>query len=322
MTLEDDLRTTLQDRAARPASRPDPDLWENVAAGVWRRRRRQRAGAIGAAALALTAVVVVPPLLTKSSAAPIPATSVPPTTDWVAPAWPPVVFPMRPSWVPPDPGTRSVMLIGPNHHLSYEREGSILSAEVGPVTGSWEVEAESTHRSTVNGRAAEVHVSSTYDGAGPGDEFVGVRWRLSDGQWAQVLSMGPRKEPEVLRFARGLTAGSVAAAPPSFKFAAVPPGFTLQHESDNYMCVAPAATVSRDGSPGDGVCVQVLSERETPAEPPIVTTVNGRRAEFSTSTLTIELGKHRWLELAWEHGTTRLSSDDIVRLASGITVRS
>ncbi|MBL7261061.1 hypothetical protein [Paractinoplanes lichenicola] len=321
MTLEEDLRTTLQDRAARPSAHPDPDLWENVAAGVWRRRRRQRAAAIGSAALALIAVAVVPPLLTRSSAAPIPAVSVPPTADWEAPDWPPVVFPMRPSWVPPGAGTRSVSLLGPNTHLSYEREGSVLSAEVGPLVGSWEVEAEGTHTSTVNGRPAEVHVSSTYDGAGPGDEFVGVRWRLPDGRWVQVLSMGPRSEPDVLRFARGLTGGSIPGARPSFDFVAVPPGFTLQHESEGYTCVAPAATVPRDRNPSGGVCVQLLSELEPPVEPGMATTVNGRPAEFHSTTLTIELGRSRWLELAWDQDVTPLSSDEIVRLAAGITVR-
>ncbi|MBM2614443.1 hypothetical protein JIG36_02575 [Actinoplanes sp. LDG1-06] len=323
MTLEEELRATLEDRATRPS--PHPDLWENVAAGVWRRRRRQRAAAVGAAALALAAAAAVPPLLAQRAHRPPPAPpAVTPTVDWVVPNWPRPAFPMHPSWLPPGTGEGEVSLLGPNTHLVYETDSSILSAEVGPLLAYWEVEALGHHTTKVNGRNAEVRTADTYDGAAPGDEYVGVRWRLADGRWAQVLSFGKRTESEVLRFARGLTAGSVEAPPPPFTFETVPPGYTLQQQFEGYMCVAPAQAAAKDRN-SVGVCVLVTSELEPPDTPGEPGTVNGLPATYYSDTrqLTVELAPGRHLQMTWDQGDAALlTREEAFRFAEGIRVQS
>ncbi|MBU2670370.1 hypothetical protein KOI35_43400 [Actinoplanes bogorensis] len=319
MTLEEDLRTTLHDRAARPPSQPDPDLWEKVVDGVWRRRRRHRAVAMGGAALALVAVATVPPLLAHRSAPPPPQPAVSPPPRVQQPD-----FPLRPDWVPPSAGTPTVTQLGPNSHLSYERGTSVLNAEIGPLEPDWEVEATDEHTTTVNGRSALVHAADTYDGATPGDRFVGVRWRLSDGRRVQVLSLGNRTEADVLRFARGLTPGTVPAAPSPFTFASVPPGLTLQHQSAGFVCLAPPSIVAESRQP-TGLCIGVTSEPDNRGSAPDTVTVNGRLAAYysDSAALDVDLGYGRTLQLTWDDsGPTAMTREEALHFAAGITVRS
>ncbi|MCY1143050.1 hypothetical protein OWR29_34075 [Actinoplanes sp. Pm04-4] len=325
MTIEDDLRVTLQQHAARPASSPDPDLWESVAAGVWRRRRRQRAATVGAAAVALAAVAALPPLLSQRDQRTPEPPAVTPTVEWVHPSWSKPDFPLRPSWVPADAGERTVSRLGPNSHLSYERGTSVLSAEVGPLQADWEVEATDVHETTVNGRPASVHASGSFDGAAAGERYVGVRWQLADKRWVQVLSFGKRTEADVLRFARGLTSGSVNAGLPPFVFDVIPPSYTLQHQSADLMCLAPTADVAKERQP-TGICIHLggPGEDDDAGAPGERTTVNGNPAIYfsGTGVLNVELPGDRTLRVEWQPDEpTSPTSDEILRLATSIHVQ-
>ena len=338
MTLEDELRLTLREEAARPAVRPD--LVEQVRVGV-RRDRRRRIATAGAAAL-LAAAVAVPVLLaarpqaTVEQAAPgttalpgaVPAPGTMPVTPSQAPgpsgqAWERArldlpTFPLTPGWVPGGVGPRRVDRMGPSLLLRYDdRRGGVLSAELGPEPGSWEVEGEEDHRSTVGAAPATVRTSRTFDGAAPGDRYVGVRWQRPDGQWVLVLSFGARTEAEVLRFARSLRPAPVPASPAHFELTAVPPGLTLSYLSADFVCLTPPP-VTRE-TMQQGLCVGVATVEE-PAQG-VRLTVAGRPATFtSPSELRVELGAGRALTVSVDPDAMDLSSDDLVRVAAGVRI--
>jgi hypothetical protein len=325
MTLEDDLRVALRERAAANPPDPQPDLLAGVHGGV-RRAHRRRLAMIGAAAV-LAVVVAVPVWLAgERSALPTPPAvpSVPVVPSPSAVAWEPPrfempTFPLTPSWEPPGVGPGRVGRFGANLILAYEGSG-VLGVDVGPVPGSWESEGEEDHRSTVNGRAATVRTGSWFDGAKPGERYVGVRWRLTDGRWVQLISFGPRTEEQVLRFARGLRPGVVPAAPAPFSFAEIPPGLTLQAVHGQNMCFS-TRPPAHYGSL-EGLCVSVDTESpETPPDPSdVLLTVGGRPARFSTDTLRITLGNHRFLYVRADQETVPLTSDELVRFAGGIRI--
>ncbi|BCY10289.1 hypothetical protein [Actinoplanes sp. L3-i22] len=321
MTLEEDLRTTLRDRAADDAA-PRPDLWAGVTDGVRRDQRRRRATVAVAAALVVGAASVTIPLLRHHQHPPNPPV-VQRTDGWGPPAWPEPVFPMRPTWLPGGLGSHEVMKMGPNVLLQYEKDPSVLDVEIGPLQADWETEAEQTHASTVNGRPAEVHRTKEFDGAGKHDQYVGVRWQLADGRWVSVLSWGPRTEADVLRIATGLTTdGSIPAGKPQFTFATVPPGLTLGHRSQGITCLAPPALVNQDRPAQIGVCVTLESADDAGQEPPMEeVTVNGRHAVYypELHQLVIDWTNAMKLVVNWDPETVPLTREDVLRFASGIS---
>ncbi|MCU7727501.1 hypothetical protein ODJ79_27605 [Actinoplanes sp. KI2] len=333
MTLEEDLQRTLREEAAKPAIRPD--LLDRVRVGV-RRDKRRRTAMLGAAAL-LTAAVAVPVVLVGRSPSgparipappssaiaspptPSPSVTLPSTVVWEKPRLAMPAFPLTPGWLPAGLGPRRVDQLGRNVLLMYEDgRGDVLSVEVGPVPGDWEVEGEGDHRSTVGSASATVRTTSSYDGARPGDRYVGVRWKLADGQWAQVLSFGPRTESQVLRFARGLHRQTLPASPAPFRIAEVPHGLTLGQVSGQFLCLVPPP-VTRD-TMQQGLCVHVEA---APAEKPsgVSVTVAGRPATFTgDSQLQIDLGQKRVLIVESDRSAVGLTADELVHFASGIEV--
>ncbi|MET8151223.1 hypothetical protein ACIBSW_21075 [Actinoplanes sp. NPDC049668] len=332
MSLEDDLRTVLRDRAAEPASRPD--LLGLVNAGVARDRRRRAVIAGGSAALALAAVVAVPVALAGGSERPPRPPAASPSASpvaWDVPGWEQPAFPLAPSWLPDGAGRPEVILMGTNTVLQYEWPGSVLSAEVGPVPGTWESEGEEDHPGSVGGRRATVRTAGDSDAGTPGGQpYVGVRWRLADGQWAQVVSFGPRTEAQVLRFAAGLRPGRVAGEAAPYTFAEVPPGLTLQHQSPGNVCLAPRdEPVPGTDDPEffkrspHGLCLVTTEGPFDPAEADETLAIGGRRAAYfaGAGLLRIELPAGRVLELDWDAERIPLTRDDIVRFAEGVRVK-
>jgi len=326
MTLEEDLRLTLQDRAGEPAF--SGDLLDRVRLGV-RREKRKRI-AILSAAVVLAAVVTVPVVLVQRQLSPVlnptPPASAPPASSppssgvvWEKSRWEMPAFPLTPGWLPPGLSPRRVDQIGPNVVLRYDDDrGNSLSLEVGPVAGAWEVEGEEDHRSTVGALDATVRTARSYDGARAGDRYVGVRWRLPDGRWAQLLSFGPRTESQVLRVARGLRAQPLPASPAPFRLAEVPRGLTLSFASARYLCLTPppvtAETMQR------GLCVGVERAAE-PAPPGVALTIAGRPAVFTgDSQLQIDLGGKQILAVTADPEMIKLSAADLVRFATGVEV--
>jgi hypothetical protein len=325
MNLEDDLRVALRERAAANPPDPQPDLLAGVYSGV-RRANRRRLAVIGAAAV-LAVVVAVPVWLAgERSALPtppavpsMPVVPSPSAVAWEPPRFEMPTFPLAPGWEPAGIGAGRVGRLGTNVMLTYEGSG-VLGVEVGPVPGSWENEGDEDHRSTVNGRAATVRTATWFDGAKPGERYVGVRWRLADGQWVQLISFGPRTEEQVLRFARGLRPGVLPAAPAPFTFAEMPPGLTLQYVDGQNICFAPRPPA--DNNNPEGLCVNVgIESPEEPPEPSdVLLTVGGRPARFNAADLRITLGNHRFLYVRADQEIVPLTSDELVRFAGGIRI--
>jgi hypothetical protein len=319
MTLEEDLRITLRDRAADGA--PRPDLWAGVTDGVRRDQRRRRATMAVAAALVVGAASVTIPLVRHHERAPSPPV-VQRTDGWGPPGWPEPVFPMRPGWLPDGLGSHEVLKMGPNLLLQYEKDTSVLDVEIGPLQANWETETEDIHAATVNGRPAEVHKTKEFDGAGKNEEYVGVRWRLADSRWVSVLSWGRRTEADVLRIAAGLTTtGGIPAGKPPFTFAAVPPGLTLAHQSPGVTCLAPPALADHDRLGQLGLCVALESADEAAQEPPFEeVTVHGRHAVYNpeTNQLVIDWANGMKLAVNWDPETVPLTREEVLRFAGGI----
>ncbi|WP_436533692.1 hypothetical protein [Actinoplanes sp. HUAS TT8] len=320
MSLEEDLRTTLRDRAADAA--PQPDLWSSVTDGVRRDQRRRRTLVAVAAALVVGAASATIPLLGHDRAPNPPV--VQPTDRWAPPSWPEPAFPMRPTWVPGNAGTASVAVFGPNVHLEYRNaDEAIISAEIGPLQADWETEAEQTGSTTVNGRPAEVHRSSQYDGSGPADRYVGIRWQQPDGRWISVLSWGPRTEADVLRFAEGLRdTGTVPAGKAPFTLATVPPGLTLAQQSDGLMCLAPPDVASRQRQGGNPVCIGIEDSDGVSLEPPLENmTINGRHAVYyeELHQMVITWSATQDVFITWDQQMVPFTRDDAIRLANGIS---
>jgi hypothetical protein len=321
VNVEDDLRTVLQERAAEAA--PQRDLLELVGTGVRRDRRRRTALAGGAAALALAAVIAVPVALSGRTHQQQPTP--PPAATWTAPTWQQPAFPMTPSWLPAGTGQPEVIQRGPNVALKYEKDEVVLSAEIGPVPAAWEVEGEQDRPGTVHGQPATIRTGSTYDGAKEGERYVGIRWRLADGRWVQVLSFGRRTEAQVQRFADGLRPGDIAAGRPPFSIAVVPPGLTLQFQGVDTMCLAPKADdpAKQDEvrrQPG-GLCLMVLEEPFDDAGLTGVVESGGRRMGWwADSQLHVDLGGGRVLEVGWDPDVLSLTTEDAIRFAAGVDV--
>jgi hypothetical protein len=320
VSLEEDLRTVLRERATLSA--PGSDLLAGVGSGIRRDRRRRRSLAAGGAAALAAIAVAVPVALShgadRSTPNPPPATR---KADWAWPAWPHVAFPMRPGWVPSGAGDRVVTRMGPNVQLDYTHGSRVLSADVGPLPGDWEVEAGEQHTATVNGRTATVRTADYYDGAEAGDRYVGVRWQLADRRWVQVVSLGRLRENDVLRFARGLTAGSVPADPTRLHVTAVPPGLTLQHQSLAMTCLAPPAIAVQERQP-TGLCATLPDEPDEKGSPPENVTVAGNPAEYypEAAALLVQLPTGKSLDLTWDPSVIPLTRDDAIRYAAGIEV--
>ncbi|SNY71032.1 hypothetical protein [Paractinoplanes atraurantiacus] len=316
MSLEEDLRTVLHERAAQRV--PRPDLLTAVDAGIRRDRRRRQALAAGGVAAAVVAAAVAVPATRHKEADPAPPTT---KWEWSRPTQRIAVFPLNPSWAPPGLGEPAVTQMGPNRRIDYTRGAQTLSAEIGPLEPGWEVEAEREHTATVNGRTATVHTSTTYDGAGPGDRFVGVRWQLPDKRWVQVISLGPPTEADVLRFASGLKNGSVDGTPAGFHLGAYPPQLTLQHQSAETTCLAPEAEAAHERQP-TGLCVSLLDDAEPPSDPAGQLSINGNAADYyaGAALLHIHLPSGKVLEITWDPEMIKLGFQDVVHFATGIEV--
>jgi len=197
------------------------------------------------------------------------------------------------------------------------------------VPGAWESEGDEDHAGTVGGRAATVRTAADADPGSPGDDrYVGVRWRLADGRWAQVVSFGPRTEAQVLRFAGELHPGSVPGAPAPFTFAEVPPGLTLQHQDTRSMCLTPRGQpLETDEESAEsrtrprGLCLY-LHEEPFVADDAETLSVGGRPAAYRPDVpgFTVDLGAGWILDLTWDVDETPLSRADIIRFVSGVHV--
>ncbi|MEV4280655.1 hypothetical protein [Actinoplanes xinjiangensis] len=325
MTLEEDLRVTLHDRAAA-AMPPADDLLTEVTLGVRRDVRRRRLVAGGAAVAVVTAALAVPLLRHDDGRhQPLPAASGSLADDWDRGSWSPApFFSLRPTWVPADLGTRpEVLQLGYNEVLQYEKDGDVLSAETGPQEPDWGAETTGEHSADVGGRTAIVRTADDYDGAGPGDRFIAVRWKLPPSDlWVQVTSFGDHTEAEVLRFARGLDGGtgSVAGTSPApFTFSAWPPRMTTQHQSPTQVCLI--GRDQRQQRQPEGLCILVTEEPFAPGTDGERLTVAGRDAELylDAGSLTVDLSAGRLLSVTWDPETMPLSRDDVLRFAGGIT---
>jgi hypothetical protein len=328
MKLEDDLRTTLTERATEPAVRPD--LLEQVRGGI-RRSRRRRAAVLGAAAL-LVAAIAAPVVITQGpSPVPVPLLPGPadPAAGWEQPRLDPPAFPLTPGWTPPGAGQPRVGQAGPSMLLSYEHgPTAYLQVEVGPKPGDWEAEGDGADRSTtVSGRPAKVRTVApgVYQGVDPGDRYVGVRWRLADGRWVQLLSTGGTTETDVLRFARGLRLQAMPASPLPFAVATAPAGLRVQALAEWRLCLAPPALVAEKG--GRGICLSVIpvSEGEGPEEEDERLTVRGRPATLASNDegpmrLTVPLEPERALTIDVTQEDVPLTREQLIRFAEGVTV--
>lgn len=316
MTLEDDLRLALRDRAAEPPG-PQPDLVGAVAHGV--RRSNRRRAVLGAAAAVLAVAVAVPVWLADDRQAQPVQPAVPTPTPLRVPQA--LSFPLTPGWLPAGVGTGEIGLMGTNRLLQYEGSG-VLSVEVGPVPGSWENEGDEDHRADVGGRPATVRTATGYDGAGSGERYVGVRWRLADGQWAQVLSFGSRSEAQVLRFARELRARAMRPAPLPFTFAEIPPGLTLRHSVGTFACLG--SRPPADNRAAEGLCIDLTAESpdDQPAPEDERLIVGGRPATFNADAneIRIELGAGRILSIRADPELTPLTRAELIRFAEGVGV--
>jgi hypothetical protein len=326
MTLEEDLRVTLHDRAAA-AMPPADDLLTEVTLGVRREVRRRRLMAGGAGVVAVVAALTVPWLRHDDDRPrPLPEASPSLADDWDRGPWSPVpFFSLRPTWVPADLGTRpEVLQLGSNELLQYEKDGDVLSAETGFLEPAWEVETTGEHTADVGGQTATVRTSTGYDGAGPGERFVAVRWKMPPlDRWVQVTSFGRHTEAEVLRFARGLDGGSGSVAgtsPAPFTFSAWPSRMATQHQSPTQICLVDREHRQQQRQP-EGLCVVVTQEPFTPGPDGERLSVAGHDAELhlAAGSLTADLGAGRLLTITWDQATIPMSRDDILRFAGGIT---
>lgn len=299
-------------------------------------RRAARLGAALAAVIAVPAVLAGgcsssddPPAGSRQASQPASApggssagTTVVP--GWVKPNLELPTFPLTPGWEPAGIGPRRVGRQGPNVDLMYENSGSVLSVEVGPVAADWQSEPDEEHKSTVGDRPATVRTAKEFDGAAPGDRYVGIRWQLADGQWVQVLSFGPRTEQEVLRFARELRPQGVPASPAGFTIAAAPPGLALQHLSDQYLCLAPPAAM-KDRAPR-GICVGLVETAQDEDPDATRLTVAGRPATLLQGEpdepveLGVELANRRTLSITVERDDIPLTREQLIQFAEGVSV--
>ncbi|GIE74953.1 hypothetical protein Aph02nite_09030 [Actinoplanes philippinensis] len=322
MTLEEDLRVTLHDRAAA-ARPPAADLLTEVTSGVRRDVRRRRLTAGGAGVAVVVAALAVPLMRHDADPPrpqPLPAASPSLPVGWERSMWAPApFFPLRPTWVPADLGTRpEVLQMGPNEVLRYERNGDVLTAEIGVVDPAWDAETTGEHATEVNGVPATVRTA----GAGPGDRYVSVRWQMPEvGGWVQVTSRGRHTEAEVLRFARGLDGGMGSMAGTSlapFVFGVLPVRVSTQYQSPDQVCLTDR-DVTRRREP-DGLCVLVADEPFVGGGERV--TVAGRAASLrlDSGSLVIDLGG-RVLTVTWDPGRFPLSRDEVLAFAGGITYR-
>jgi hypothetical protein len=320
MMLEDDLRATLRERAAEPSVRPD--LLTAVRGGI-RRSNRRWAAALGAAA-ALVAAIAVPVALRESPAPPPPAG--PPA--WGPPRVAPMPFPLTPGVAPAGLGRPFAGQKGPAALLTYEDvTRGVLSVEVGPEPGSWEAEGDGNDRQVmVGGRPATVRTvgAGVFDGARQGDQYVGVRWQLTDGRWVQVISTGPLGQAEVLQFVRGLRPEPLPGSPAPFTVAAAPPGLSLQFLTEGYLCLAPAAALT-DQTSGRGICLDVNPGTAEPEPEDERVTVAGRAATMAVSdegplALTMQLDGRRVLAIDVTREDVPLTREELIRFAAGVTV--
>ncbi|WP_430790653.1 hypothetical protein [Actinoplanes sp. G11-F43] len=324
MNLEDDLRVTLLDRAAAPL--PPADLLAGVDTGV-RQARRRRMSAVAAGAVLVVAASLTAPLIGRGSGRPAPLTgesAAPADAVWGGPWQAAPTFALRPGWLPDGSGPAEIFRMGPNRLAQWDRDGLLLSAEVGPVEPAGEVEAERERSAAVDGRPATVSLSDTYDGAETGDRYVGVRWRLADGDWAQVVSLGSLTESEVLRFAESLgdAEGVLTSGPADFTVAESPPGLVPQFEGTGTLCLATPRQAEQHREP-HGMCVNVLDEPHTP-QPEEEKLVAGGRDWYrfeDASNVNADLGDGRSLSVSWDPEVVTLSTPDIVRFIAGIAVR-
>ncbi|WP_433716963.1 hypothetical protein ACQP2Y_23785 [Actinoplanes sp. CA-051413] len=328
MMLEDDLRATLRERADEPA--PAPDLLDAVRGGV-RRADRRRAAVLGAAAV-LVAVVAVPVAIaggrSPAPAPPGPAPADSAAAGWQRPRFDLPVFPLTPGWTPPGAGTARIGRVGPNVLLTYDDSPDrALELSVGPEPGDWWVEGDD-RPTTVNGRPALIRTldPEVYVGDRPGDRYVGVRWQLADGRWAQLGSGSRNTEAEVLRFAGGLRPQAMAPTPLPFTVATAPPGLVAQVIAKDNLCLAPPPALT-DGESGRGICLQLdpLSARIEPAPEDERLTVGGRQATLETSdqgpdALHVRLDARRLLSITVEQEDVPLTRDQLIRFAEGVTV--
>ncbi|MEU8615328.1 hypothetical protein AB0C29_45835, partial [Actinoplanes sp. NPDC048791] len=247
---------------------------------------------------------------------------------WQRPRFDLPVFPLTPGWTPPGAGTARVGRVGPNVLLIYgDSADRAMELSVGPQQGEWWVEGDD-RATTVNGRPALIRTldADVYQGNRPGDRYVGVRWQLADGRWAQLGSGSRNTEAEVLRFADGLRPVAMPPTPLPFAIATAPPGLVLQTLTTDYLCLAPPATLT-DGESGRGICLGLgtVSAQDKPSAEDERLTIGGRPATLEASdqgpgTLNVRLDKKRLLSIAVEQADVPLTRDQLIRFAEGITV--
>jgi hypothetical protein len=238
------------------------------------------------------------------------------------------VFPLTPGWTPSGLGAGRVGRVGPNVLLMYpDSADRALELTVGPQPADWWVEGED-RAVTVHGRPAQLRTvaADVYQGNRPGDRYVGLRWQLTDGRWAQLGSGSRNTEAEVLRFAAGLRPVAMPPTPLPFAIATAPPGLVLQTLTTDYLCLAAPATLI-DGESGRGICLGLgtVSGQEESSPEDEQLTVGGRPATLEASdpgpgTLNVRLDEKRLLSVAVEQADVPLTRDQLIRFAEGVTV--
>ncbi|AEV85110.1 hypothetical protein ACWT_4086 [Actinoplanes sp. SE50] len=320
MNLEDDLRTTLLDRAERPA--PHPDLLSAVTAGIHRNRRRRRA--LAAVAVVAVAAAAGTPLVLRHHPAPRPGPAATASVTPARPVYEAPTFPLRPGYLPAgiDASYGSVVTqLGPNLRLENSSgDADVLSIEEGPIRPDPETETPDSTTTVIQDRPASLHVTGHYDGARHGDTYVFVQWQRTDGTWVTVQSWGPRDSGTVRSIAQHLTGGArIPAVPTPFSLPFAPPGLILQYLGADQMCLATPDKAARERNP-TGLCVTMQQGAFDPDGATDTWKVNGRRVAYlpDAASLIIEWGGDTQIEVGWDPQDIPLTHDQVVELSEGL----
>jgi hypothetical protein len=265
MNLDEELRGALHAHA-----QDAPDGANTLAAvrpKLHRLARRRRLGYGSVAAFLAVAVAITGPYLlasarsgrsvadvtrpnaapTSPSASPTPATLVTPSIRTSVPlaaaAFTPVSFPLTPGFVPaglgqPTAGRNQVQL-----YLFYVGDSAGLTMFVGRDLGAAPWPPVDSRPATVNGHPATI--SSGKDDQGRA--AVRITWRLSDGRWADLQTVG-LSATDAQRFADRLRAEPMTTPLP-FTVALAPQGYQVIFQEvhpelspiEAYFTLAPAS---------------------------------------------------------------------------------
>ena len=329
MNLDEELRASIATHA--DAVMPAGELLARVH-GIRRRRRNRRA--VVAALIAFVTVIAVPYALVgrRSNPSPVPPIASVITTsatgsplgraDMTIPD-----FPLVPDWLPAGAGAARVGVQGPMGVLRYPDRNLSVSVDSAPYRYDWE--PVSTVPIDVNGRSGTLRRGDNID---IGGQNVAVAWRGPDDRYVTVQSIGRLSVSDVERFARALRAGAMTATAPAVVVTLVPIGWVLGFADDLGVCFAPATAVPQAPYSRSGLCAELDSVEDEAAIDYLgggtALTVGGRAGEFydrdrSVLWLRFDLGggHHLYIRSAAEDGIPRLTREDFLAVAAGISAR-